>query len=116
YLSGLNDCISSCLILTRFNVGVCTLPQDNCASYLVVSARVAFIPTIQSASLLHNAALYKLSYALPGFKFLNPSLISFSLTELIHNLFIGFFILAFSIINLATNSPSRPASVAMIID
>ena len=35
---------------------VCTRPKDNCASYFVVKALVAFMPTTQSASLLAKAA------------------------------------------------------------
>src|SRR5699024_4313079 len=96
-------------------VGVCTRPLESWALNLVVSARVALSPTYQSASERATAEAYKFSYCLPGFKFLNPSLIALSVTEEIHNRLIGFLIRAFSIIQRPTSSPSRPASVAMTI-
>src|SRR3712207_9024838 len=46
---------------------------------------------------------------------LNPFLIALSVTEDIHRRLMGFFMCALSIIHLATNSPSRPASVAITI-
>src|SRR3712207_3503837 len=107
--------ISSSLSAIIAIVGVCTLPQDNCALYLQVNARVALIPTNQSASARAIADLYKLLYSLPSFKFLNPFLIALSVTEDIHRRLMGFFMCALSIIHLATNSPSRPASVAITI-
>ena len=42
-------------------------------------------------------------------------MIALSVTDEIHKRFKGFLQFAFSKINLATNSPSRPASVAMMI-
>src|SRR5690625_4093318 len=91
------------------SVGVCTRPLDSCALYFVVSARVALSPTYQSASARATADKYKFSYRLPGFKFLNPSRIALSVTEEIHKRLSGFFTRAFSIIQRATSSPSRPA-------
>ncbi len=69
----------------------------------------------QSASERATAEAYRLSYALPGFRLANPSLIALSVTEEIHKRFKGFLIFTLSSIQRATNSPSRPASVAMII-
>lgn len=54
-------------------VGVCTRPQESCALNLVVSALVALIPTIQSASARATAERYRLSYSLPSFSRLKPS-------------------------------------------
>ena len=48
------DLFFSDAIMAR--VGVCTLPQESCALYLQVSARVALMPTTQSASALATAA------------------------------------------------------------
>src|SRR5699024_940296 len=79
----------------------------------VVSARVAFKPTYQSASERATAEAYKFSYFFPGWSFLNPSRIALSVTDDIHNRFIGFFTCALSRIQRATNSPSLPASVAI---
>ena len=97
------------------SVGVCTRPQDSWALYLHVSALVPFIPTSQSASALATAALYRLSYSCPFFRFVKPSLIALSVTEEIHSLRIGLRQSDLSRIHLATSSPSLPASVAMII-
>src|SRR5690625_4739044 len=96
-------------------VGVCTRPDDSCALNLVVSARVAFNPTYQSASERATAEAYKFSYFLPGCNFLKPSRIALSVTDEIHNRLIGFFTRALSIIQRATSSPSLPASVAIMM-
>lgn len=86
------------------SVGVWTLPQDNWALCLVVRARVAFIPTIQSASALATAEANRFSYSLPSFRFSNPSLIALSVTEEIQSRLTGFFTFAFSRIQRATSS------------
>ena len=96
-------------------VGVWTRPQDSWALYLQVSALVALIPTSQSASARHMAASYRLSYSLPSFKWAKPSRIALSVTDEIHKRFMGLLLPAFLSISLATSSPSRPASVAMMI-
>ena len=96
-------------------VGVCTRPQLSWALKRVVKARVALRPIYQSASERATAEAYKLSYALPGFKFAKPSLIALSVTDEIHRRLIGLLIRTLSIIQRATSSPSRPASVATII-
>ena len=83
--------------------------------YLQVSALVALIPTNQSASALAQAAEYNVSYSLPSFKEENPALIALSVTEEIQSRLIGFLHPDFSNIQRATNSPSLPASVAIII-
>src|SRR5699024_2219668 len=90
-----------------------TRPADNVAVNFVVSARVAFKPTYQSASERATAEAYKYSYFFPGWSFLNPSRIALSVTDDIHNRFIGFFTCALSRIQRATNSPSLPAYVAI---
>ncbi len=82
--------------------------------YLQVKALVALIPTSQSASARHMAASYRLSYSRPSFRWAKPSRIALSVTEEIQSLFTGFLQPAFFRISLATSSPSRPASVAMI--
>ena len=107
--------ISSSRFAIIASVGVCTRPQDSCALYLHVNALVALIPTSQSASALETAAAYKSLYFLPSTSFANPSLIALSVTEEIQSLLIGLWQFAFSRIHLATSSPSRPASVAMMI-
>ena len=69
----------------------------------------------QSASALAIAELYKFSYFDASFKFLNPSFIALSVLDDIQRRFNGLFVLHFCNIHLATNSPSRPASVAITI-
>ena len=88
-ISGLNSRISCSLLAIMARAGVCTRPQESWALYLQVSALVPFIPTSQSASALATAALYRLSYSCPFFRFPNPSLIALSVTEEIHSLRIG---------------------------
>src|SRR5699024_1482186 len=97
------------------SVGVCTRPAESWALNLVVKALVAFSPTYQSASDRATAAKYKFSYCLPGFKFLKPSRIALSVTDEIQRRLIGLWTLACSIIQRATNSPSRALSVATTI-
>src|SRR5699024_2169168 len=104
------------LIKPKISCGYnCTRPADSWALNLVVSALVAFKPTYQSASERATAAEYKFSYCFPGFRFLKPSRMALSVTEEIQSLLIGLFTFALSIIQRATNSPSRALSVAMII-
>src|SRR5699024_1565961 len=91
-------------------VQTCALPIS---LNFVVSARVAFNPTYQSASERATAEAYKFSYFFPGCNFLNPSRMALSVTEDIHNRFTGFLTRALSSIQRATNSASLPASVAM---
>ena len=94
-------------------VGVCTRPQESCALCLTVSARVAFKPTSQSASALATAASYSFWYSRASLSWAKPWRMALSVTEEIHRRFMGFFTPAFLIIQRATNSPSRPASVAI---
>ena len=91
------------------SVGVWTRPVDSWALYFVVSARVAFNPTIQYASALATAEAYKFSYSLPLFSLRKPSLMALSVTDEIHRRLIGLFTWTFSMIQRATSSPSRPA-------
>ena len=63
---------------------------------------------------LANAANRRDSYSFPSFKEANPSLIALSVTDEIQSRLIGRRLPAFLRISLATSSPSRPASVAMI--
>src|SRR5699024_44321 len=70
------------LIKPKISCGYnCTRPLDNCASYFVVNALVAFKPTYQSASERATAASYNVSYFFPGCNFLKPSRIALSVTE-----------------------------------
>ena len=94
-------------------VGVWTRPQDSWALYLQVRALVAFKPTSQSASARHMAASRRQSYSLPSLSLEKPSFMALSVTEEIQSRLIGFLQPAFIRMNLATSSPSRPASVAM---
>src|SRR5690606_8123617 len=73
------------------------------------------MPTSQSASARATAEEYRFSYSFPLFRFANPCLIALSVTEEIHKRLIGLRVFDFSMIHLATSSPSRPASVAIII-
>ena len=114
-MRGTKSLISSSRAAIIASVGVWTRPQANWALYLQVRARVALIPTIQSAILRLYALWYKASYSRAFFNFLNPSLIALSVTDEIHNRCIGFLICALLMIHRATSSPSRPASVAIMI-
>ena len=95
-------------------MGVCTRPADSCALYLQVKARVTFNPTSQSASERACADAYRLSNSFAGRNLANPSRIALSVCEEIQRRRAGLFQPAFFMIQRATSSPSRPASVAII--
>ncbi|MNI37278.1 hypothetical protein D3C73_913630 [compost metagenome] len=96
------------------SVGVCTRPADSGAPNLQVNARVTFSPIIQSASARQRADSYSRSNSRPGRSEANPSLIALSVCEEIQSRRNGFFQPAIFIIQRASSSPSRAASVATI--
>ena len=73
-----------------------------------------FIPTSQSALLLARVDRYRASYSLPSFSCLKPSFIATSSIDEIQSLLIFFLQSDYSYTSLKINSPSRPASHALI--
>ena len=100
------------------SVGVCTRPRDTAPSNeersRIVAARVAFMPTIQSASDRDRAACSSRSNSDAGLSEPNASLIAFDVIEDSHRRWTGFFAPAFSNVQAKISSPSRPASHALM--
>jgi hypothetical protein len=76
YVSGSNASISRSRRTIRASVGVCTRPSDTTpprARPRTVAARVAFIPTSQSASDRDRAAAWRFTISSPSRRFSKPS-------------------------------------------
>ena len=103
------------------SVGVCTRPSDSTLRIepaFVVAARVAFMPTSQSASLRARAAASSGCICSSSRSASNASLMAFWVMELNQARRTGFSRAAFgavSRISLKMSSPSRPASQALTI-
>src|SRR5580700_7609624 len=99
------------------SVGVCTRPSETAPSNelrsRIVAARVAFMPTIQSASERERAACSSFANSAAGRSSLNASFIAAFVIEFSHSLCTGFFAFAFSYRYAKISSPSRPASQAL---
>ena len=82
------------------SVGVCTRPSDTAPSKelrsRIVAARVAFMPTIQSASERDRAACSSSSNSSAGRSDARASRMAAAVIEFSHSRFTGFFALAFS--------------------
>ena len=82
------------------SVGVCTRPRETAPSNderrRIVAARVAFMPTIQSASERERAAASSEASSSPGRSRPNASLIASVVIEFSHSRWTGFFEPAFS--------------------
>ena len=82
------------------SVGVCTRPSETAPSNderrRIVAARVAFIPTIQSASDRERAASSSLESSSPSRRLLKPSRIASLVIEFSHSRWTGFLAPAFS--------------------
>ena len=90
YSSGLKASIS-CRRFTRMaRVGVCTRPTESSVSYFRVKARLAFMPTSQSAWERHWALRYSPRYFSPGWMVRKPSAMASSVMEEIHRRWMGF--------------------------
>ncbi len=102
-------------------VGVCTRPSDSTLRIepaLVVAARVAFMPTSQSASLRARAAASRGSIAASSRSEANASLIAFWVIELNQarlTVLPWAALGAVSRMSLKISSPSRPASQALMM-
>ena len=85
----MNARISSSRRARIASVGVCTRPSDTAPSNddrsRIVAARVAFMPTIQSASERERAAASSVASAAPGRRSLNASLIAAVVIEFSHS-------------------------------
>ena len=79
----------------------------------MVAARVAFMPTIQSASERERAASSRRPNSSPGRRSWNACLIAALVIEDSHRRWTGFFAFAFSYSQAKISSPSRPASQAL---
>ena len=79
----------------------------------MVAARVAFMPTIQSASERERAASSSLANSCAGLSDANACLIAPTVIEDSHRRWTGFFALAFCTVHAKISSPSRPASQAL---
>lgn len=67
-------------------VGVCTRPMELFTEpEAAANARLAFMPTSQSAFALLSAAAYRLSYPVPSLRLAIPSRMASSVSEEIHN-------------------------------
>ncbi len=103
------------------SVGVCTRPSDSTLRIepaFVVAARVAFMPTSQSASLRARAAASSGSICSSSRSASNASRIAFWVIELNQARRTGFSRAAFGAVSrmsLKMSSPSRPASQALTI-
>src|SRR3954454_6554284 len=99
------------------SVGVCTRPRDTAPSNedrnRIVAARVAFMPTIQSASERERAACSSSSNSDAGRSDENADLIAAAVIEESHSRRTGFLAPAFSKVQAKISSPSRPASQAL---
>src|SRR6266568_9351193 len=98
-------------------VGVWTRPSDTAPSNderrRIVAARVAFMPTIQSASERDHAAASSEAIAEPSRSPPNASLIADFVIEFSHRRLTGLRDPAFSYRYAKISSPSRPASHAL---
>src|SRR6266511_1020431 len=126
YGSGTNAWISRSRLTIIASVGVCTLPSETTppthARPRIVAARVAFMPTSQSASERERAASSSDCICGPGRSFSKPSRIACLVIDEIQSLSTGFG--GFSFVADAPNtdsytyakisSPSRPASQALM--
>ena len=76
------------------SVGVCTRPSETTppthARPRIVAARVAFMPTSQSASLRERAAASRSRNCSPGRNLANPSRIACFVIDEIHSRWTGF--------------------------
>ena len=100
YGSGLNARISSSRRATSASVGVCTRPSDtapsNAARSRIEAARVAFMPTTQSASERDRAASSSECISSPSRNVPNASAIAFLVIEDSHSRLTGGFFFAVS--------------------
>ena len=100
YGSGTKARISSSRRAMMASVGVCTRPRDTAPSNAersrIVAARVAFMPTIQSASERDRAAASSVASSSDGRRRPNASRIACLVIEDSHSLRTGFFAPAFS--------------------
>ena len=96
----MNALISSSRRATIASVGVCTRPSETAPSNelrsLIVAARVAFMPTIQSASERERAASSSSSNSLAGRSDANAPFIAVLVIEFSHRRRTGFLPFAFS--------------------
>ena len=117
YFSGLNSRISTSRRARMASVGVCTRPSDTAPSNdersRIVAARVAFMPTIQSASERERAASSSVWNSSPGRSAPNACLIALWVMDDSHSRCTGFFAFDFSYSQAKISSPSRPASHAL---
>ena len=98
------------------SVGVCTRPSETAPSNedrrRIVAARVAFMPTIQSASERDRAASSSFANSSAGRSPPNASRIAPAVIDDSHRRLTGFRAPAFSYVQAKISSPSRPASHA----
>ena len=92
--------ISSSRRATIASVGVCTRPSETAPSKelrsLIVAARVAFMPTIQSASERERAASSSCANSSPGRSEASAAFIAALVIEFSHSRLTGFLAFAFS--------------------
>ena len=100
------------------SVGVCTRPSETAPSNeersRIVAARVAFMPTIQSASERERAACSSLASSSAGRSAANACLIAPAVMDDSQRRMTGFFAPAFWNVQAKISSPSRPASQALM--
>ena len=117
YFSGLNSRISTSRRAMIASVGVWTRPSDTAPSNddrsRIVAARVAFMPTIQSASERERAASSSVWNSSPGRSDANADLIAPVVIDESQSRCTGFLAPAFSYSHAKISSPSRPASQAL---
>ena len=98
------------------SVGVCTRPIELLDEpETMARARLAFMPTSQSAFARLSAAAYRLLYSEPSFSSSSPFRMASSVSEEIHRRLNGFVQPRKSYIQRKISSPSRPASVATMM-
>ena len=98
------------------SVGVCTRPIELLDEpETMARARLAFMPTSQSAFARLSAAAYRLSYSVPSFSSSSPFRMASSVSEEIHRRLNGFVQPRKAYIQRKISSPSRPASVATMM-
>jgi hypothetical protein len=99
------------------SVGVCTRPSETAPSNddrsRIVAARVAFMPTIQSASERDRAACSRRSNSSRGRSPSNAERIACAVIDDSHSRCTGLRAPAFSNVHAKISSPSRPASQAL---
>ena len=109
--------ISSSRRAISASVGVCTRPSETAPSNeerrRIVAARVAFMPTIQSASERERAASSRRAKSERGRRSASALLIAAVVIEESQSRSTGFFAFAFSNVQAKISSPSRPASQAL---